>query len=178
MMNQLATSIGAVMLIGLGCLQMLGDLTQSKVLKAVGAASQASPAPKVFTAHDGFETFSSRFYLQWHSHDGVAHSLQLTPQIYGRLHGPYNRRNAYGAALSYGPVLAANPLTQPMFASVSRYALCGHAPVLRELGINTASIQGAVTVKLVPRDSASADGRWQLSFVAPCQLDKRIGEQS
>jgi hypothetical protein len=133
-MNQLATTVAAVMLTGLGCLQMMGDLTHSKVLKALGAASQASPAPKVFTAHEGFETFSSQFYLQWRSRDGVAHSLQLTPEIYGRLHGPYNRRNAYGAALSYGPVLAANPLTQPMFASVSRYALCGRAPVLRELG--------------------------------------------
>ena len=115
--------------------------------------------------------------MQWHSRDGVAHSLQLTPDIYGRLQGPYNRRNAYGAALSYGPVLSANPLTQPMFASVSRYALCGRAPLLRELRINPASIQGAVTVKLVPRDAISADGRWQLAFVAPCQLDKRVGEK-
>ena len=176
-MNQLATTVAAVMLTSLGCVQMVGDLTHSKVLKALGAASQASPAPKVFTAHEGFETFSSRFYLQWRSRDGVAHSLQLTPDIYGRLQGPYNRRNAYGAALSYGPVLSANPLTQPMFASVSRYALCGRAPLLRELRINPASIQGAVTVKLVPRDAISADGRWQLAFVAPCQLDKRVGEK-
>lgn len=173
-MNQLSTTVAAVMLTSLGCVQMVGDLTRSNVLKAVGAASQASPAPKVFTAHEGFETFSSRFYVQWQSRDGVAHSLQLTPDIYRRLHGPYNRRNAYGAALSYGPVLSANPLTQPMFASVSRYALCGRAPLLRELGINTASIQGAVTVKLVPRDLASADGHWQLSFVAPCQLEKKL----
>jgi len=172
-MNQLSTTVAAIMLTSLGCVQMLGDLTQSKFLKALGAASQASPAPKVFTAHEGFETFSSRFYLQWHSRDGVAHSLQLTPEIYRQLHGPYNRRNAYGAALSYGPVLSANSLTQPMFASVSRYALCGRAPLLRELGVNTASIQGAITVKLVPRDTTSADERWQLSFVAPCQLEKK-----
>jgi len=177
-MNQLSTTVAAIMLTSLGCLQMLGDLTHSKHLKALGAASQASPAPKVFTAHEGFETFSSRFYVQWHSREGVAHSLQLTPEIYGRLQGPYNRRNAYGAALSYGPVLAANPLTQPMFVSVSRYALCGRAPLLRELGINTASIEGVVTVKLVPRDPESADGRWQLSFIAPCPLDKRDGEKS
>lgn len=167
-MNQLLTTTAAVMLTGLGCLQMIGDLTHTKVLKALGAASQASPAPKVFTAHEGFETFSSQFYVQWQSHDGLSHSVQLTPENYGRLHGPYNRRNAYGAALSYGPVLAANPLTQPMFASVSRYALCGRGPVLRELGINTTDIDGAVTVRLVPRDPASAHGHWPLSFVAPC----------
>ena len=58
-MNQLATTVAAVMLTSLGCVQMMGDLTHSKVLKALGAASQASPAPKVFTAHEGFETFSS-----------------------------------------------------------------------------------------------------------------------
>lgn len=176
-MNQLSTTAAAVLLTILGCVQMVGDLTHSKVLIALGAASHASPAPKVFTAHEGFETFSSQFYLLWQSRDGAAHSMQLTPEIYGRLQGPYNRRNAYGATLSYGPVLAANPLTQPMFESVSRYALCGHAPLLRELGINPESIQGAVTVKLVPRDPASADGRWQLSFVAPCQPKQIVGEK-
>jgi hypothetical protein len=166
-MNQLSTIMAAAFLVGLGCLQMVGDLSHSTVLKALGAVTQASPAPKVFTAHEGFETFSSRFYLQWQSRDGVSHALQLKPEIYGRLQGPYNRRNAYGAALSYGPILAANPATKPMFDSVSRYALCGRAPVLHELGIDKKTIQGEVTVLLVPRDTASARGR-QLSFPMVC----------
>ncbi len=168
-MNQFSTMIAAALLTGLGCVQMVGDLTHSTVLKALGAVSQASPAPKVFTAHEGFETFSSRFYVQWQGRDGVSHALQLTPAIYGRLHGPYNRRNAYGAALSYGPILAANPKTKPMFESVSRYALCGRAPVLHELAIDNMA-QGVVTILLVPRDPASARGR-QLSFPLVCKKE-------
>lgn len=171
-MNQFATVTAAVSLTVLGCAQMAGDLTSFKPLKVFGLMTQASPAPKVFTAQDGFETFSSRFYLHWRNRDGATYSLLLTPELYGWLQGPYNRRNAYGAALSYGPVLAANPLTKPMFASVSRYALCGHAPVLQELGIDVASIAGPVTVQLMPRDPASAHGHWQLTFPVACHGEK------
>ena len=58
----------------------------------------------------------------------------MTPEVYARLAGPYNRRNAYGAAMAGGPALAADPSLRPMFLAVSRYALCDPAPVLRELG--------------------------------------------
>jgi hypothetical protein len=89
---------------------------------------------------------STRFFLEWTDRStGTAHSQELTPEIYSRMRGPYNRRNVYGAVLAYGPVLPAE-LRDP----VARYALCGEAPLLRELGIETADIAGPVRVRYEP----------------------------
>src|SRR5687767_15861051 len=100
--------------------QMTGDLLNVPALKGVAAATTASPAPKVFSAVRGLETYSTRFFLEWTDTAGVEHSLPLTPEVYGRMRGPYNRRNVYGAALAYGPVLPAE-LREP----VLRYAVTG-----------------------------------------------------
>lgn len=141
----------AAFLLILGSLQMMGDLAGVPALKGIGAASMASPAPKVFSAVRGLETYSTKFYLEWTDRAGAAHSLALTPEVYARIRGPYNRRNVYGAVLAYGPVLAGDARTRPMFDSVSRYALCGDAPILRELGVNPAEVAGRVRVRLKPR---------------------------
>ena len=47
--------IPAAGLIVIGAVQMAGDVSGQRPIKAVGAALHASPAPKVFTAQDGFE---------------------------------------------------------------------------------------------------------------------------
>lgn len=170
-MNRTLITTGAIFLTGIGCLQMIGDLTGNVPLKAIGAASHASPAPRVFTAHQGFETFSSRFFVTWADARGQTHMLELTPATYGRLRGPYNRRNAYGAALSYGPVLSANPATRPMFERISHYALCNKAPVLREVGFDPSTIASPVTMTLLPREQQSASDGWQLRFDIDCAID-------
>jgi hypothetical protein len=120
-------------------------------LKGLAAATAASPAPKVFSAVRGLETYSTRFALEWDDSAGVHHVLRLTPELNARLRGPYNRRNVFGAVLAYGPVLVASPLTRPMFDSVARYALCGEAPILRELGIDPGGVAGRLRVQLEPR---------------------------
>jgi hypothetical protein len=142
----------AAFLLVLGLLQMTGDLVERFVnepvgrgLKGLGAASTASPAPKVFSSVRGLETYSTRFYMEWTDQDGAAVSLLLTPELYHRMGGPYNRRNVYGAALAYGPVLPAN-LRDP----VLRYSLCGDAPLLRELGIDPSRIKGSVSIRYEP----------------------------
>ena len=68
--------------------------------------------------------------------------LALTPEVYARLRGPYNRRNVYGAVLAYGPVLATDAAAAAAVRAVARYALCGDAPLLRELGIDPADVDG------------------------------------
>lgn len=140
----------AAALLGLGLLQMSGDVLGSPALKGLGMATAASPAPRVFSSIRGMETYSTRFFLEWRSRDGAAHSLALTPDVYERLRGVYNRRNAYGAALAAGPVLATDPRTQRMFQAVLSYALCGEAPVLRELGIDPAQVDGPLRVRYEP----------------------------
>jgi len=158
----------AIFLVALGVAQMIGDLTHVLPLKAIAAATLASPAPKVFSAVQGLETYSTRFFLEV-----GARRVELTPEVYSRIRGPYNRRNVYGAALAYAPVLP-RELRDP----VMRHALCGDAPLLRELGIwyrrplagndagGTPAVPVAVQLEPLPGTSL---GKLQTRFEAPCR---------
>src|SRR5687767_9166333 len=142
-------------LLVLGLAQMVGDLTHFLPLKAIAAATGASPAPKVFSAVQGLETYSTRFYLD------LGHQrVELAPELYARIEGPYNRRNVFGAALAYGPVLPAS-LRDP----VTRYALCGDAPLLRELQLRATNTPA---VELEPLPGTSL-GNLPTRFEAPCR---------
>lgn len=66
------------------------------------------------------------------------------------------RRNVYGAALAYAPVLPP-ALRDP----VMRHALCGDAPLLRELGLRATRTPALV---LEPRNDAPHATRIE----APC----------
>jgi hypothetical protein len=161
-------------LLALGLLQMVGDGLEraglpaiGQPLKALGAASTASPAPKVFSAVAGLETFSTRFFIEWRDVDGAEQSLELTPELSARIAGPYNRRNVYGAVLAYGPVLASQPRTAAMFRAVLGHALCGDAPLLVELGVDRSRIAGPVRVRCVPAPGTDT-GNLPLVLVADC----------
>lgn len=164
--------ITAAALVALGCMQMVGDLSGNRELRAVALATHASPAPKVFTSQGGFETFSSRFFIDWTDAGGKPHTLEVTPATYRGVEGPYNRRNAYGAALSYGPVLAANEKTRPMLQSVMRHAFCGPAPLLHELFIPPEQVRYPMQVRLEPREAASNPGTWQTIFTVDCREER------
>jgi hypothetical protein len=165
------TGRGAAIALGvLGLAQMASDVVGLDALRGLAAATAASPAPKVFSAVRGLETYSTRFFVEWREHGGAARSLELTPEVYGRLRGPYNRRNAYGAVLAYGPIFATDPRTRPLFEAVAHYALCGEAPLLRELGVDPEAVRGAVRIRLEP--IASSDpGELPLVFEAPCRSE-------
>jgi hypothetical protein len=141
----------AIVLLALGLLQMGGDLLRVPILRGIGAATVVSPAPKVFSSVQGLETFSSEFYVEWVDRTGTAHSLKLTPEIYANVKGPYNRRNVFGAILAYAPILQKDPHTKEMFESVVNYALCGKAPLLREIGIDPDQLSAPPRIRLVPR---------------------------
>jgi hypothetical protein len=154
----------AYALLTLGLVQMAGEIITlagapqvGRPIKAIGAATTASPAPKVFTSHRGLETFSTQFTLEWETRNGAKQLLPLTPELYQRVRGPYNRRNVFGAILAYGPVLLIDEATRPMFDAASNYALAGDAPLLRELSVNTAEIVGAVRVRYEPRPGPAGD---------------------
>src|SRR5579871_2233488 len=160
---------GAIFLLVLGVLQMTGDLLEQyvhapvgRVLKGLGAATTASPMPKVFSSVRGLETYSTRFYLEWTDRTGQEHSLLLTPEIYACLRGPYNRRNVYGAALAYGPVLPPE-LRDP----VMHFAMCGDAHLLHELGIDTRDIAGPVRIRYEPLPGTDM-GELPRALAAPC----------
>jgi hypothetical protein len=147
------------LLLALGLLQMAGSLLQVGALRGLGLATAASPAPRVFSTVGGLEAYSTRFFVEWHDQDGRGHSLHVTPDVYQRLAGPYNRRNAYGAALAAGPVLASDPTTARLFQAVTSYALCGGAPVLRELKIDGETHSGPPRLRYEPITASSMDPR-------------------
>ncbi|QDG52302.1 hypothetical protein FIV42_16620 [Persicimonas caeni] len=157
----------ALALLVLGLAQMVGALLGIGPLKGLAAATVASPAPKVFSAAKGLETYSTEFFLEWRSVDGEEHVMALTPQVYPKLQGPYNRRNIYGAILAFGPVLYTEAPARPMFDAASEFALCGEAPVLRELGIDPATVDGGVSVRYVPRDGLDL-GELPTLIEVPC----------
>jgi hypothetical protein len=158
---------GAVFLVAIGTLQMAGDLSGLTAVKAIGAASHASPAPKVFTAQQGLETFSARFFIDWSDAAGERHSVHLTPELYRNLRGPYNRRNPYGATIAFAPQLAANPRLSPVLEDVTRYAFCGRAPLLTELRIPRADIV-ELSVRLEPVENQAGIDAWATEFPITC----------
>ena len=157
-----------IFLIVLALAQMVGDVTGLTALRGLAMATAASPAPKVFSAVQGLETYSTRFSIEWRDRAGQQHSLALTPEVYSRMRGPYNRRNAYGAIVAYGPVFASNPATVPLFEGVGRFAFCGQAPLLRELGIDPTTLDGPPRVRLRPLEGSDT-GDLPLLFEAPCE---------
>lgn len=146
-----------VVLLALGLLQMTSDVFHLQALKGVAAATAASPAPKVFSSVRGLETFSSRFFVEWVGHDGEFHSLEIRPERAARMRGPYNRRNVYGAVLAYGPVFESDSSMRPMFEAVASYALCGQAPLLRELGVPVKEMQSAPRIRLEARPGTPSE---------------------
>lgn len=134
---------------------MAGDLSGSEALSGFGRATAASPAPKVFSAIRGYETYSTRFTLSWRTKAGAERELELTPERYSRIRGPYNRRNVYGAVVAYAPVLASDRTTEPMVRSVARYAVTGAAPLLAELGADPTEVEGPVRLRFTPRSGAT-----------------------
>jgi hypothetical protein len=112
----------ALALLVLGSLQMIGAATGNRVLRGVGAASAMSPLPRVFSDVDGLETFASEFTVRYRDARGDAHELAITPD---------NRRNVYGAALSYAPMLP-----EGLWTSVYCYGFAPDGPLRRELGLS------------------------------------------
>jgi len=157
-----------IALLALGLLQMTADLLHLRVVKGVAAATAASPAPKVFSSVRGLETYSSHFFVEWTDRSGEFHSIKINPERTAGLRGPYNRRNVYGAVLAYGPVLQSDPAARPMFEAISQYALCGNAPLLRELGIPVAEMRGTPRIRIETRPGTQADNL-PLEFEPSCK---------
>ena len=146
-------------LVVLALAQMAGDLAGWRPLVGLAAAWGVSPRPRVFSDVDGLETFASRFAILWRDPGGQPRRLEITPEVYARLAGPYNRRNVYGAALSYAPRLP-DELWQPVYC----YGLAPDGPLRRELGL-PAETPG-LAVEIVTR-TRSRDDRWLLRPECP-----------
>lgn len=157
------TTLAAVGLSVLGLAQMTGDLLGVLPLKGLAAATCASPAPKVFSAVRGFETYSTRFFLEWTDKAGADQSVPITSELTSHFQGPYNRRNVYGAALAYGPVMPAS-LRDPVMA----YALCDSGRLLKELNLSAEHRASPFRVRFEPRAGTKIPSDLPLILKAPC----------
>jgi hypothetical protein len=151
-------NIAALALTLMGCAQMLGYLLDSRILRGIGAATMIAPFPKVFSDVDGLETFASEFTLHWRDSSGGTHAVPITPELYTRLGGAYNRRNVYGAALSYGP-----RLPEPLWQAVFCYAFAADGPLRREFGLGAGAHDVAVEIRTRTK---GRNDRWLLQ--PPC----------
>ena len=153
----IARRIAVCALARVGALQMSGDLTGSLPLLAIGAATGASPAPRVFCTREGYEAFSAGFELAWIDEEGRAQSAAVGPEVYARMRGPYNRRNVYGAVLAGGPLLERHALGRDLAAAVNTYALRDGAALLRELGLTEGPVED-VRIRYFPREGSVPRG--------------------
>jgi hypothetical protein len=150
----------AILLLVVGLFQMVGYATGSRVLRGVGAATVISPLPKVFSDVEGLETFASEFTLTYRRANGLRDSVRITPELYGRLGGPYNRRNVYGAALAYAP-----RLPEPLWTAVYCYGLAPEGPLRRELGFRADDTDFSIRIRTLTR---GRDDAW--TFEPICKV--------
>ena len=149
------TNLAVGLITALGCSGLVGDLCGIPALKGIGAASVVAPIPKVFCDNNGLEGFASEFTLQVDFADGKSEVIPLTPEIYSKLVGPYNRRNVYGAALSYGP-----KLPRDLWHSVFEYGFGPEGPLLTEFGFTKTVTNATVTIRTKTR---GRDDFWVLA---------------
>ena len=143
-----------IVIVAIGLLQIIGYTLRIKSLRGIGAAMGSSPLPIVFTEVKGVETFAADFYLQYMDSSGQKKEIQITPELYGKLKGPYNRRNVYGAAISYGPVLK-----KDIWESVLQYGLCRKV-LIKEMGLPINGTSYAIRIKT---STAGRKKEWLLS---------------
>ena len=104
-----------------------------KPLVGLGFISCASPLPLVFSSFRGVEAFAGVFEIDVEGPEG-SDRLTLTPALYKQLAGPYNRRNAYGAAIAGAPMLDSDR-EQLMVRTILNYGFCPGGPLLSEMGL-------------------------------------------
>jgi hypothetical protein len=149
--------------LAIGSLQSIGFVTGIDALRQAGQLTAASPLPLVFSSFRGLETFSSRFSLKATTAGGATIESAITPREYGQFGGAYNRRNVYGAAISYGPRLTEG--NEPrLLQSVLNYAYCSGGPLARLLP-TTESLRHVDV--FVAAGNAGATDVWTLSAVCP-----------
>lgn len=143
----------AIVILILGMTQFLGGWFNIKVLKGFGASLAMAPYTKVFSDVNGLETFASTFEI--HTKKGEYwSSITITPEVYGKLKGSYNRRNVYGAGLSYGP-----KLPEELRRQIFSYSLHAPAFLKEEIGIP----DGAAQVVVIKTKTKGRDDKWYLA---------------
>lgn len=151
--------VGYVLIVVVGLLQIAGYCFRMPSVRGLGQALSSAPLPIVFTEVKGVETFAADFFIGFTDSSGTYQEVAITPEMYSRLQGPYNRRNVYGAAISYGPVLP-----EKIWKSVLNYGVCNKT-LLMELGVPSNGSNYVVRIK--SRTEGRIGQTWELHTTCP-----------
>lgn len=103
----------------------------SGAVKDIGFASAASPLPLVFSAYNGIETYATGFNVTVTYKNDTIINQELTSEKYGKMYGPYNRKNVYGAIFSHGPFFDRDNLVK-IRQGILHYAICNPGTLIRD----------------------------------------------
>lgn len=142
-------------IVAIGLLQPLGYLTKVEDFRNLGVLSSASPLPIVFTEVKGVEAFAADFYLIWTDESNNIQEVKMTPALYAKLKGPYNRRNTYGAAIAGAPILP-----EKIWKPILRYGLCENV-LENELGLSIDKESFELLIKTRTKDRTD---EWKLKI--------------
>lgn len=148
-----------------GGFQLLGLATGSSTLRGLGHLSAASPLPLVFSHFRGRETFAADFEVRLERTDGTTRSVAITPELYAKLDGPYNRRNVYGAVFAYGPALD-RPDERALVRQIVHHGFCDPGPVARRFG----ETQAPAAVTLVVRSKSAGASKTPVRIRIVCEV--------
>ena len=104
----------------------------------LGFVSVSSPLPLVFSAYNGYETFATGFNIMVKYKNGTVIDINLDVNTYGKITGPYNRKNIYGAIFSHGPFFNNENLVK-IRQQILHYAVCddgsGYGSIAKNFGL-------------------------------------------
>ena len=111
--------ICTILILVIGLISITGFVFFSPTIQTIGTVTASSPLPFVFSAYNGTETFAFD-YVKTVVNNNTEIDLKY---IYQNIDGPYNRRNVFGVALSYGVLFRQSNLIE-MRNSVLQWAIC------------------------------------------------------
>ncbi len=139
-----------VLFIILSCASAIGYVANSDSIRGIGFASATSPLPFVFSAYNGEETFSTIFELDIILKNGSHINQQIDNKLYGKLKGPYNRKNVYGAIFSHGVFFDKENLIN-IRQQILEWGFCGGF-LSREFGIDEPIKTATISVRTKSND--------------------------
>lgn len=151
--KEFETGIGArrnlllqFLLVFVGLLSCIGYVLDIQPIRGLGFATVASPLPLVFSHFRGHEAFTNNLTVQLTTRSGVVVEEKVDYRVFSSMAGPYNRRNAYGAVISFGPFFTTERELL-LRDSVLKYGFCHPAPLLQAYGLTEALSSAKIFVR-------------------------------
>lgn len=127
-------------------------MCHTNIFRDIGFVSVASPLPLVFSAFEGYETFSNSFFLEAELKNGTHISLPMDSSMYDMIGGAYNRKNVYGAMFSHGPFFIDYKMLN-LRDKILHYAVCDPGTLMKDFKINSEIKWFNVTIKTKRSDT-------------------------